>query len=285
MKWFFDQLTGVLHAAAPSVYTFIETTLPYTTPIPIATISSTSANTFFGLTGFPAFALVYSLEAIGLVTTTKLVDTVIDAIRSRNWKTWVVVVLLVATLLVYINILVNMNVNIHTDYTPAKAKVLRLLSFLPMIAGILNGLGLFKLKAEKKEETQAQMDERHRQEQLELEEKRRKDQMEFERQRLENERLERQDARRLRVDAQLKLAEIQRQQAQPAPTPQPQGERQPVASDYKVYVMRLLDLNNGNVPLTEITNMVNQDNNVALTHAAVKGTWYKYVQEWKRNHP
>lgn len=54
------------------------------------------------------------------------------------------------------------------------------------------------------------------------------------------------------------------------------------AGDYRDYVFELLD-QNGELPLTEITAAVNKNKRVEFVHADVKGTWYKYVQIWKRS--
>lgn len=53
------------------------------------------------------------------------------------------------------------------------------------------------------------------------------------------------------------------------------------AGDYKDYVMELLQ-KNGELPLTEITQLVNKNKRTNFVHKNVKGTWYKFVQEWKR---
>ena len=253
MKIFFDWLTTVFRSAAPSIYSFVEVTLPYITPFPIATISSHSASVFFGLTGFAGFALVYALEGIGLVTTTKLVDTVIEAIRSRNVKSWILVAVLVTTLTVYVTILVNMNVNIHTEYTPDKAKVLTLLCYLPMIAGVLNGIGLFKLGVEKEVLASRELEEQHYQQQ--------------------------------RLDAkEIKMAKINAglQAATPAGT-QSYPNEQP--GNYRAVVMEILDHYQGNVSLTEITRLVNTSQGTHFVHDKAKGTWHKYVQAWRAQHP
>jgi hypothetical protein len=60
------------------------------------------------------------------------------------------------------------------------------------------------------------------------------------------------------------------------------SEKKRHAGDYKEFVFELLD-HKGKLPLTEITDMVNKNKRVDLVHKDVKGTWYKYVQEWERS--
>jgi hypothetical protein len=70
------------------------------------------------------------------------------------------------------------------------------------------------------------------------------------------------------------------------------SQRNHRASDYKDYVFELLNENmgellnpDGSVSLSKITEKVNKKKRVELAHSAVKGTWYKFLQEWKRTRP
>ena len=274
MKWLFDSLTAILHSAQPSVFAFVETTLPYMTPIPIATISSISANTFFGLSGFPAFAFVYSLEAIGLVATTKLVDMLVEAIRSRNVKSWLVVVVLIITMIAYIRILVSMNVTIHSNYGKTEAQVLTLICYLPLMAGVLNGVGLMKLQSQSQAQTALSMEETHRQQE-------RADRKEFEYKKIEA----RKELEVKKMEMQVEIEKARASQSLPLPLPPPQTFPQEVAGDYKQVVFDILDQNNGNVGLTDITRLINEAHGTHFVHDKVKGTWFKFKEKWaiKRN--
>jgi hypothetical protein len=66
--------------------------------------------------------------------------------------------------------------------------------------------------------------------------------------------------------------------------PQVANEKHHNAADYKDFVFELLDDRNGNIALTDITASVNKEKRVRLVHSKVKGTWYKWIQEWKRTH-
>lgn len=52
--------------------------------------------------------------------------------------------------------------------------------------------------------------------------------------------------------------------------------------NFKSYVFQLLDQNGYNMPLTEITRLVNEAHGVTIPHERAKGTWYKFKQEWQR---
>ena len=253
MKQFFDTLTTIIRAASPSIYAFIETTLPYSTPAPIALISSASAATFFGLKGLGAFLFVYSLEGIGLISTSKLVEHIVIFIRSRNVKTAITIAVLTVTVIVYITILVSLNVRIHKEFTDDNFKqALTLICYLPLVAGILNGLTLVKTEDVNSAEHKQKLAEEPYQQ-------------------------TRED--RLKLKALDKGVNLFQSTTTPAPeVSKPKGK---TPGDYRDYVLELLD-KHGELPLTEITALVNKNKRVEFVHADVKGTWYKYVQIWKR---
>lgn len=249
MKAFFTSLTAAIQAFSPALFSFVETTLPYTTPTPIAIITSNSAATYFGLTGLGAFLFVYSLEAIGLIATSKLVETIVDFIKGRNIKTLIMIVVLALAVYAYITILVSINVKIHTEITdPGFSQALTLICYLPLIAGILNGLSLVKLEYVSNVVEQKSLAEQHYQQSRE---------------------------------DRLKLKMLKYQVNVPAVDQQVKTHKQKMAGDYKEYVFELLD-QYGDMPLTEITKAVNKNKRVEFVHADVKGTWYKYVQQWKQ---
>lgn len=253
MKQLFQGLTEIIHAASPSIFSFVETTLPYTTPMPIALISAASATTFFGLHGFGAFLFVYSLEGIGLVSTSKLVETIVDFIRGRNAKTFIMIVTLIIAVAVYITILVSLNVKIHTEIVDDNfAQALTLICYLPLIAGVLNGLGLVKIEHLDSVNKNREIEEKHYQE-------KREDRKEYQR---------------------MKMGFVP---GEDKPKEKRPNEKMP--GDYKDYVFWLLDQYGPGMPLTEITRRVNKDKRVEFTHEQAKGTWFKYVQQWKRDHP
>lgn len=272
MKYLFDWLTSVLQAAQPSAFAFVETTLPYSTPLPIALISAASATTFFGLKGTGAFFFVYSLEAIGLVATTRLVESVVDWVRSRNGKSLVVIIVLGLVVFAYVRILVTLNVTMKAATNPAYSEALTLICYLPMIAGTLNGMGLLKLNARAEQEHRATLEEQHRQEDRE------------DRLRLEREKLQaRKELEVKKLETQVEIEKARAQQGIVAPQPvAPQTFPVEKAGDYRQAVFDILDQNNGNVGLTDITRLINEVHQTHFIHADVKGTWFKYVQAWHK---
>lgn len=150
----FDWLGEALEKFNPSAYRFLAALLPYLTPIPVAWLTANSSATFLHFDPGVAFIFVFSLEGIGLWFTSLLVDSIVDFIRSRNWKTIGIVVLFGFAVTAYVYILVNLNVTLEQAnttngiYNPALSKVITLLCFLPLITGI--GNGYYKLQVERK---------------------------------------------------------------------------------------------------------------------------------------
>lgn len=249
IKDLFQNITEAIRAISPSIFSFLETTMPYTTPMPIALISASSVATFFGLKGAGAFLFVYSLEAIGLVSTSKLVETIVEFVKGRNIKTLIVIVVLSAVVYAYITILVSLNVKIHKDFTDKDfTQALTLICYLPLIAGTLNGLGLMKIEYLNSITEKNSLEEKRHQE-------------------------ARQDKKELKA---------MKYQYQSPANPVEVRVRGKMPGDYKDYVFELLN-EYGDMPLTEITTAINQNKGENFIHSEVKGTWYKYVQSWKKS--
>lgn len=157
-----------------SAYKILASLLPYSTPLPVAWLTMTSAQTFLGFASWVAFIFVFGLEGMGLWFTGLFVDSVIDVIRSRNSKTLFLVGLFGAVVLVYIYLLVNLNVTLKIasgDSNPALERVITLLCFLPLLTGVGNGYYKWKLEQRdenrEKEQILADKEERIRQEKRE----------------------------------------------------------------------------------------------------------------------
>jgi hypothetical protein len=150
----FDWLGDALERFNPSAYKFLAAVLPYLTPIPVAWLTSKSAAEFLSLPPEVAFILVFALEGIGLWFTSLLVDSVVDWIRSRNWKTFALVILFGVVVGIYITVLVNLNVTLEAasneNSNPALSRVITLLCFLPLLTGVGNGYYKLKLDAQKR---------------------------------------------------------------------------------------------------------------------------------------
>lgn len=135
----FDGLAKFFYALLPAV-------LPYSTPLPIAMITASSAETFFNMTPWVAGVFVFSLEGLGVWSTTALIDRVVEWVRSRNPKVAWTVVILFAVVTAYIAILILLNVVLKGDKSPAYKAAVTLICFLPFIAGVLNGFHKVGLK-------------------------------------------------------------------------------------------------------------------------------------------
>lgn len=148
---FFNWWGEVFEKFNPAAFRFLAALLPYLTPIPVAWVSQANATKFLNLPPQVSFIFVFGLEGIGLWFTSLFVDSVVEAIRSKNWKAWLNVLMFAVAVTVYVVILVNINVIIEQSSgqtNPAYSRVITLLCFLPLITGI--GNGYYKLKLEQK---------------------------------------------------------------------------------------------------------------------------------------
>jgi hypothetical protein len=144
----FDWVGEVFERFNPSAYRFLGAVLPYLTPLPVAWLTAHSAEKFLGFTPSIAFIFVFVLEGIGLWFTSLLVDSVVDWIRSRNWKTGAITVVLGVAVFAYMYLLVSLNVLLKENDNVIYSQVVTLLCFLPLISGIGNGYYKLKLKAD-----------------------------------------------------------------------------------------------------------------------------------------
>lgn len=147
----FDWLGEAFEKFNPSAFRFLGAALPYLTPLPVAWLTSQRAEEFLGFTPGIAFVFVFSLEGIGLWFTSMLVDSVVDWIRSKNWKSASIVAVLGVAVISYVWLLVSLNVLLEStsaEATSVYKQVVTLLCFLPLISGIGNGYYKLKLKAD-----------------------------------------------------------------------------------------------------------------------------------------
>jgi hypothetical protein len=129
---FFEGIAKFLYALLPTI-------LPYSTPLPIAMITASSAETFFGMTPFIAGVFVFSLEGLGVWSTTTFIDKFVEWIRSRNPKVAWMSAIMALVVVAYIAVLILLNVVLKGNNSTAYRWAVTLVCFLPFIAGILNG--------------------------------------------------------------------------------------------------------------------------------------------------
>lgn len=167
----FDRIGETFEKFNPSAYRFLAAVLPYATPLPVAWLTSHSASEFLGFPPNISFIFVFALEGIGLWFTGLLVESVVDWIRSRNWKTFAIVIVFGLVVFAYAYLLVNLNVTLESSLgnsNPTLSKIITMMCFLPLLTGV--GNGYYKLKVEHKTKEQEsleyerQMQERIRQE-------------------------------------------------------------------------------------------------------------------------
>jgi hypothetical protein len=159
----FDWIGEVFERLSPAMFRMLSTVLPYLTPLPVAWLTAKHAAQFLNFTKEISIVFVVMLEGIGLWATTELVDAFVEAVRSRNWKSWGVVGFLTAVVVAYITLLISLNVTLQKavgDASPTMSYVLTLICFLPFIAGSLNGYRKVKLETK----TQMQVAKEHQEE-------------------------------------------------------------------------------------------------------------------------
>lgn len=151
-KWLadvFDNLGETFERFNPAAFRFLAAFLPYLTPYPVAWLTMSSARQFLSFDPVVAFIFVFALEGMGLWFTSLLVDSIIDVIRSRNAKTFLLVLLFTFVVTAYVVILVNLNVTLKAstgESNPALEQVILLLCFLPLLSGVGNGYYKWKLE-------------------------------------------------------------------------------------------------------------------------------------------
>ena len=86
----FDGVKNAVDHANPSLFALVATLLPYALPLPVAFMTSRSAQQFFGWDAWAANVLGFGLEGLGLLCWVKLVDGILgekDEMVSFLWGT------------------------------------------------------------------------------------------------------------------------------------------------------------------------------------------------------
>lgn len=153
----FDFIRDLFEHMSPSLFALMATLLPYLSPLPISSFTVGNATRYLGFTPTISGIFVFVLEALGLWVTSVLVDSIIEFIRSRNSKTFIMILVFGAVTSVYITILINLNVNLEMSdntkaLTPTYRTVVTLISIIPLLTGFMNGWYKAKLDNKKAEE-------------------------------------------------------------------------------------------------------------------------------------
>lgn len=156
--WLSDSITKIgmtFEQANPALFRFLAAFLPYSTPIPVAVMTSKNASKFLDFDPWVAFVFVFGLEGMGLWFTSMFVDAIVDWIRSKNWKSFSIVILFGIVVSIYVWILVNLNVTLEVasgEVNTTYSKIITLLCFLPLLTGVGNGYYKLKLEHRNKDE-------------------------------------------------------------------------------------------------------------------------------------
>ncbi|MEP7133456.1 MAG: hypothetical protein ABI904_00855 [Chloroflexota bacterium] len=106
----FDGIKNAVDHANPSLFALVATLLPFALPLPVAFMTAHSAQKFFHWEMWAANVLGYGLEGLGLLAWVKLVDAVLDRVKSNNTKINSVIALYAGVSLVYEVLLIFVNV-------------------------------------------------------------------------------------------------------------------------------------------------------------------------------
>lgn len=141
MVEFFDGAKRAIDHSNLSLFALVATALPFLLPLPVALMTSHSAQRFFGWDGWSANVLGFGLEGLGLLAWVRLVDSILDVVRSTNRKLTLMVVvyggvaLAYETLLIWINSVLAYREGANGDYVT----VLTLVCLLPALSATIYG--------------------------------------------------------------------------------------------------------------------------------------------------
>src|SRR5512142_1889672 len=97
----FDGAKKAIDHSNVSLFALVATALPFVLPLPVAFMSSHSAQKFFGWEAWAANVLGFGLEGLGLLAWVRLVDSILDVVRSTNRRLTLIVVVYGLVALVY----------------------------------------------------------------------------------------------------------------------------------------------------------------------------------------
>lgn len=137
----FDGVKNAVDHANPSLFALVATLLPFALPLPVAIMTASSAQHFFNWQPWAANTLGYGLEGLGLLAWVKLVDSVLDHVRSNNPKVdnvvfmYAVVALAYEILLLFINVVLAQQEGADWRFIV----VLACICLLPALSAMLYG--------------------------------------------------------------------------------------------------------------------------------------------------
>lgn len=159
----FDGVKNAVDHANPSLFALVATLLPFALPLPVAFMTAHSAQQFFNWQPWAANTLGFGLEGLGLLAWVKLVDSVLDHVKSNNEKVsnvvfmYGVVALIYELLLLFINVVLAQREGADWRYIVVLACVCLLPALSAMLYGHQRRMVEIQLERERQEKrTQAE---------------------------------------------------------------------------------------------------------------------------------
>ena len=152
----FDGIKNAVDHANPSLFALVATLLPFALPLPVAFMTAHSAQKFFVWDVWAANVLGYGLEGLGLLAWVKLVDAVLDRVKSNNPKITSVIYLYGGVSFVYEVLLIFVNVILaqQDGATWRYIVVLTCICLLPALSAMVYGhqrqATIYQLEQERK---------------------------------------------------------------------------------------------------------------------------------------
>lgn len=154
---FFDGIKNAVEHANPSIFSLVATLLPFALPLPVAFMTANSAQHFFEWELWSANTLGFGLEGLGLLAWVKLVDAVLDHVRSNNEKVsnivfmYALVALVYEVILLFINVILAQQEGADWQYIVVLACVCLLPALSAMVYGHQRQQIEIKLEQERQE--------------------------------------------------------------------------------------------------------------------------------------
>jgi hypothetical protein len=138
----FDGVKNAVDHANPSLFGLVATLLPFLLPLPVAFMTSHSAQEFFKWEPWAANVLGFGLEGLGLLVWVKLVDGIIASVQSNNQKVENYVTFLWCVAIAYeaVLILINVVLSWNEGASIVYALTLLLVCLLPALSAAMYGL-------------------------------------------------------------------------------------------------------------------------------------------------
>jgi choline-glycine betaine transporter len=163
----FDGVKNAVDHSNPSLFSLVATLLPFALPLPVAFMTSHSAQKFFEWDAWAANVLGFGLEGLGLLVWVKLVDAIIAGVQSKNEKVETYVNFLWGVAIAYEAVLILVNVILawSDGVSLIYALALLLICLLPALSAAMYGLHRRETVAQLEHERQAAAEQKEKERQ------------------------------------------------------------------------------------------------------------------------